>query len=304
MTLHLAKLHATGNDFLVLEALDGSGAPAAAGPGAPAAGALAAALCDRHTGVGADGLVWLGPGRDGADCAMVLRNADGGLAEMSGNGIRCLAWAAARAGLGSGDRLTVATATGTRVVDLDRDPSSGEVRSATVDMGPVTFEPAAIGLRAPSAFDLEATVHGVRYVGDAAGMGNPHWVLLVDDPGTARVAQHGPRLEHDARFPARTNVEFVAPAGGGLAMRVWERGVGETRSCGTGACAAAAVAHRRGLVGGRVPVHVPGGELLVELGPTLRLGGPVVHVFDVEVDAARLLAGGAATPVAAGRDGR
>ena len=155
-------------------------------------------------------------------------------------------------------------------------------------MGPVTFDPPAIPLDAPSPFDLEATFHGVTYQGDAAGMGNPHLVLLVDDPATARVTQHGPRLEHDDRFPNRTNVEFVAPTPGetdALTVRTWERGVGETLSCGTGACAAAAVARRRNLVGARVTVHELGGDLVVELGDTVRLGGAVTHVFDVELDA-------------------
>ncbi len=152
-------------------------------------------------------------------------------------------------------------------------------------MGPVTFEPASIPLDAPSAFGLEATFHGVTYDGDAAGMGNPHLVLFVDDPAAARVTSHGPRLEHDERFPKRTNVEFVTVTGRDeVTMRVWERGVGETRSCGTGACAAAAVAHHRGMVGDTVTVKVPGGDLAVELGDTVRLGGPVVHVFDVELE--------------------
>src|SRR5262249_14299051 len=125
------------------------------------------------------------------------------------------------------------------------------------------------------------------YRGDAAGVGNPHLVLFVGDVATARVVEDGPRLEHDARFPRRTNVEFVAIDGADtLLMRVWERGVGETRSCGTGACAAAAVAHRRALVGDRVQVRVPGGDLLVEIGETIRLGGPVVAVFALDVDPA------------------
>jgi diaminopimelate epimerase len=138
-----------------------------------------------------------------------------------------------------------------------------------------------------SPFGVEAEFHGTHYEGDAAGMGNPHLVLFVDDPATARVTQHGPHLEVDERFPKRTNVEFVRVTPGAtdeLDMRVWERGVGETLSCGTGACASAAVAHRRGLVGERVTVHVPGGDLTVELGNTIRLGGPVVHVFDVDLD--------------------
>jgi diaminopimelate epimerase len=279
--LELSKLHATGNDFLVCDA-----AGTIEGWFGDASGEVAR-LCNRHTGVGADGLIFLNRGTDGADCSMILHNADGLRAEMSGNGIRCLAWLAHRKGLGDGKRLVVDTDAGRREIELDIDPLTDELRAATVDMGPVTFDPAAIPLDAPSAFDLEAVFHGTHYVGDAAGMGNPHLVLLVDDPQTARVTQHGPRLEHDERFPKRTNVEFIAATSGesgAIDMRVWERGVGETLSCGTGACAAAAVANRRGLVGERVVVHVPGGDLLVELGDTIRLGGPVTHVFDTTVD--------------------
>jgi diaminopimelate epimerase len=274
--LGVSKLHGAGNDFLVTVARDGQ---------APGAG-VAARLCDRHVGIGADGLITLLPGRDGADCTMELRNADGSLAEMSGNGIGCLSWVAVREGLGDGKRLVVDTGGGRREVELAIDPTRGELVAATVDMGPVTFEPAEIPLDAPTALDLEVTFHGVTYRGDAAGMSNPHFVLLVDDPETTRVTQHGPHLETDPRFPHRTNVEFVAVTGTDeLAMRVWERGVGETLSCGTGVCASAAVAHRRGLVGDHVTVHVRGGTHEVELGETIRLHGPVTHVFDTEVSA-------------------
>ncbi|MDZ4828341.1 MAG: diaminopimelate epimerase [Actinomycetota bacterium] len=281
MTLHLSKLHATGNDFLVHLAVDA---------GAPQLDAVTiAALCDRNRGIGADGLITIGPGGDGADCTMTLRNADGGLAEMSGNGIRCLAWVAARAGLGTPDEIVVDTAAGRRVVVLERD-SDGEVVAADVDMGPVTFEPGRIPIDAPSALHLEATVDDVVYAGDAAGMGNPHFVVFVADPAVTPVTRHGPVIERDARFPRRVNVEFVAVAGPDrLTMRVWERGAGETQSCGTGACAAAAVAHRRALVGERVHVDVRGGSLTVALGETIRLGGPVVHVFDVDIPHERLL---------------
>jgi diaminopimelate epimerase len=276
-TMHLHKLHATGNDFLVRLALDDS---------APTLdGARVAALCDRHRGIGADGLITVTPGRDGADFTMTLVNSDGGEAEMSGNGIRCLAHAVADAGLAPGDELFVDTGAGRRHVRLHRD--GGAVVAADVDMGPVTFEPAGIPLTAASPFDLAATVDGVEYRGDAAGIGNPHFVCWAADPATALVREHGPVLARDARFPNRTNVEFVAVSGTDhLTMRVWERGAGETLSCGTGACAAAAVAHRRQLVGRRVDVAVPGGVLRVELGDTVRLGGPVVHVFDVDIEIA------------------
>jgi diaminopimelate epimerase len=266
----LTKLHATGNDFLVTDA--------------PITARQAVALCDRFTGVGADGVLLLGPGTDGADATMMLLNADGSIAEMSGNGARCLAWAARRAGMGTAERLVVDTGGGRRTLDLTTD-DSGAVVHAVCDMGAITFAPDAIPVKAATAEDLTVEVDGLALAGDAAGIGNPHWVLLVDDPATVDVARIGPRLEHDARFPNRVNVEFVAVAGTDrLRMRVWERGVGETQSCGTGACAAAAVAHRRGLVGRHVTVTVPGGDLDVELGATVRLGGPVVHVFDVDID--------------------
>jgi diaminopimelate epimerase len=277
----LSKLHATGNDFLVWSRLTDD----AAGRGVIAP--QVRMLCDRHRGIGADGLIVVSPGTDGADAEMLLVNADGGIAEMSGNGIRALAWVAARDGLGRDGLLTVDTGGGRREVELTLDPTTARVSAATVDMGPVTFDPARIPVTLESPFAITAEYHGTRYDGDAAGMGNPHLVLFVDDPAVARVTQHGPHLEHDARFPRRTNVEFVRATPGAadeLDMRVWERGVGETLSCGTGACAAAAVAHRRGLVGARTVVHVPGGDLVVELGATVRLGGPVVHVFDVTVD--------------------
>lgn len=267
--LHLSKLHATGNDFLVRLALDEVARPLAA--------ATVTALCDRHRGVGADGFISVFAGEDGGDCTMLLQNADGGEAEMSGNGIRALAWVAARAGLGSADALVVDTGGGRRTIALTRN-AQGDVVAAEVDMGAISF----------GARDVVVTVHGVDYTGDEANVGNPHFVCAVDDPGATRVTTHGPIIERNDRFPARTNVEFARLAGTDtIEMRVWERGAGETLSCGTGACATAAVFRRRGLVGDDVRVQVPGGELRVRLGATARLGGPVVHVFDVDIETDR-----------------
>jgi len=266
--LHLSKLHATGNDFLVRLALDGHQSALDA--------KTVARLCDRHRGIGADGLITVGPAEPGAnvDCTMTLQNADGAEAEMSGNGIRCLAWVAARAGLGTPSSLTVDTAAGRRAIALTRD-ASGAVVAADVDMGPVTL----------GEEDIEIRVDGVEYWGDVANVGNPHLVCFVIDPTAVPVPLHGPRIELDPRFPNRTNVEFVrVHPPDVIDMRVWERGVGETLSCGTGACAAAAVARNRGVVDDHVRVRVLGGELDVVLGETVRLGGPVQHVFDVDVD--------------------
>lgn len=333
-TVRLTKLHATGNDFLVFADLDGAAPDPAAGEAAPAGGSgrtvleAAAALCDRHRGVGADGLIVLtrppsgppGPvGADHPDVVMLLRNADGSPAEMSGNGIRAAAWVAHRLGLGDGRVLRVATGAGLREVDLHLD-ARGDVAAAEVDMGPVTFTPEAIPVAAPSACDLTVTADGTRWIGDAAGLGNPHLVVLLSASDVlAGVPLHAlaAAVAGDPRFPAGVNLEVVAVpdssgrASGGaspgaaghgadtLVMRVWERGVGETLSCGTGACAAAAVAHRRGLVGAQVRVEVPGGSLQVTLGATARLAGPVEPIARVEVDLDRL--GGVPEPDAAPR---
>jgi diaminopimelate epimerase len=206
---------------------------------------------------------------------MTLQNADGNVAEISGNGARCVAWVAARAGLVAGDRLVVDSGSGRRTIGLERG-DDGEVVAAEVDMGAVTFGPT----------DLSVTVHGVEYRGDVASIGNPHFVCFVDDPDAVRVTSHGPIIERDRQFPERTNVEFVRVDDTAmLTMRVWERGTGETQSCGSGACAASAVAHRRGLVAERVCMRVRGGELDIALGDTVRLAGPVVHVFDIDVEA-------------------
>lgn len=269
--LRLTKLDATGNDFLVLVDLDDS---------VEIAPEQVILLCDRDAGPGADGLIRVLSGRDGADLAMELTNADGGRAEMSGNGVRCVAAIAVRDSLVEGTRFRLATDAGVKAVEYAETPEGSWAR---VDMGPATFEPSEIPLAADSPFDLEGEVDGVHYGGDAAGMGNPHWVLFVDDPDAAAVETAGAVLEHDTRFPRRTNVEFVTvESDDRLRMRVWERGVGETQSCGTGACASAAVAHRRGLVGERVRVDVPGGTVTVELGDTVWLGGPVSVVSEVE----------------------
>jgi diaminopimelate epimerase len=264
--LQLSKLHATGNDFLVRVALE---------PGAPELDAETVRfLCDRHRGIGADGCITIGPAATDADCTMTLRNADGGVAEMSGNGIRCLAWVAARQGLGSEHRLVVDTAAGQRAITLARG-ADGDVVAADVDMGGVTIE----------RTDVTITVHGVDYAGAIANIGNPHFVTFVDDPETVRVASHGAIIERNDLFPNGANVEFVrVDARNALTMRVWERGAGETLSCGTGACAAAFVAHSRGLVDENVQMHVPGGVLAIAIGETVRLGGPVVHVFDVDIE--------------------
>jgi diaminopimelate epimerase len=231
-------------------------------------------LADRRRGIGADGIIRVGPGRDGCDLSMELRNADGSEAEMSGNGMRCLAQAAVDAGLVSPPRFTVATGGGARTVEYIPGESPGWAK-ASVDMGPVTLGPDQ-----PQDFDDRK----VRTV----DVGNPHLVLLGPDVASVDIAALGPRLA--ATFTQGINVEWITvahdDAGELLAFRVWERGVGATLACGTGSVAAAAAARSWGAVkpDGAVRVSNPGGLLEVTLtDDTSYLAGPVRKVADIEV---------------------
>ena len=242
--LTLTKHHGLGNDFLVLLDLDQR---------SPLDEALARALCDRHRGVGADGVIRVTPGpSDGtAPLTFELRNADGSPAKMSGNGMRCLAQAALSAGLVSSPSFAVSTPAGVRQVTVRPTEAPGVIW-ASVNMGPVTRE------------------------GDLVDVGNPHRVVVVDD--LAGVTSDDPSI----------NVEFVRPGPepDAVTIRVFERGVGETQACGTGACAAAAVAFQQGLVGRRVIVHQPGGdaEVILDDDGTAILAGPAEFVCSVEWD--------------------
>jgi diaminopimelate epimerase len=239
--------------------------------------AVVRALCDRHYGVGADGVIRLLGGRLGADITMELRNADGLEAEMSGNGIRCLAQAAVQAGLVSPPAFSVATGAGIRTVEY-RPGNRPDVAEASVDMGKAELGP-------------DQTQEFGDRKARQVDMGNPHLVLLGPDPSGVAVGELGPQLQ--GLHPGGVNVEFVAlgPGTDELTMRVWERGVGETLACGTGACAAAAAAHSWGLVGEVVTVHNRGGSLRVALGSNgVSLAGPTRKVADVEVDLAALRA--------------
>lgn len=263
--MRFTRVDATGNDFLV-RLVDT--------PAAPLPVSVVVALCDRGSGIGADGVITVGPGANGADCTMLLQNADGGAAEISGNGARAVALVAAAAGIGTDDTLVVDAGSGRRVIRLERD-AAGTVIAAEVDMGPVTIE----------RTDVDVAAGGDVYRGDVVSVGNPHFVCFVSDPDAFDLARIGPAIEHAPEFPNRTNVHFVrVDAPEELTMRIWERGAGPTLSCGSGACAAAAAARARGLVGEHVTVNVPGGRLTVDLGATARLTGPAVAVSEHDVD--------------------
>jgi diaminopimelate epimerase len=287
--LRLTKHHGAGNDFLVLLDPDDR---------RPLSPAEVRVLCDRRRGIGADGVLRALNGRAGAVLTMELSNADGGPAEMSGNGIRCLVQAAVEARWVAPGPVSVATAVGVRTVVYRQGDRPG-LGFARVDMGQATLGPELALPELPT--ELSGLVTRARTV----GMGNPHIVLFGGEVDDATFAHIGPRLEHSVA--GRANVEFVSAGSGPdtLVLRVWERGVGETLACGTGTCAAVAAAHSWGLVGTVVGVANPGGTLEVELGPdVISLAGPTQKVADIVVDGDILTALAAteneSAPVAAG----
>jgi diaminopimelate epimerase len=266
-SLRLTKHQGVGNDFLVvLEPVAGTIGPEEV-----------RVLCDRHRGIGADGLIVGLRGTNGADLEMVLMNADGSSAEMSGNGIRCLVQAAVAARMTNPGTVVVDTGAGRRQVEYS-DLGDG-LGWAEVDMGP-----AALGKDLPLD-ELPGSLcpPGAVLRARAVDVGNPHVVLLAGErlPDTSVV---GPMIDGSA--PAGANVELVrAVDRSSLEIEVWERGVGLTGSCGTGACAAAAAARSWGLVGDEVDVASSGGVLRVRLSPdTVTLSGPARTICEITVE--------------------
>jgi diaminopimelate epimerase len=259
--LLLTKYEAIGNDFLIV--FDGACSLAITPD-------LIAQLCDRHRGIGADGVIQLRPTSNGL--AMVLQNADGSPAETSGNGLRCAALAAFDAGVATGRSIVITTVVGPRRAELiSRDGAYGEL---SVDMGHVSVQRTSSPVAGKEGF--------------RADVGNPHLVLLGDRSDDVDLEVLGPELEQ--AWPGGQNIEVISVSGTDeLDLVVFERGAGMTEACGTGSCAAAAAARLAGVVGDVVTVRNPGGSLIVELGPAnehaaaVRLSGPARRVAEVNV---------------------
>ena len=258
--MRLTKHHGLGNDFLVLLDIDGI---------RPVSADDAVALCDRRRGIGADGLIRVTAGTDGNEVTMRLLNADGSVAEMSGNGIRCLAQAVFQAGLATPPVLRVATDAGPRTVTvLSR--SAVDTHRMSVEMGQ-----AKVGEEQPEWVEGEI-LRAVR-----VDVGNPHVVLHWGGeglPSRDELVDIGGRI--DSATPGGANVELIQPSTttGELDMVVYERGVGPTAACGTGACAVAAAASAWELAGESATVHMPGGPVEVQLGDPVLLTGDVTSI--------------------------
>lgn len=306
MELRFDKMHGLGNDFAVFEDWDAR---------IDLSPSQVAFLCDRRFGIGADGLIFIRRSSvEGCRAFMHYINADGTLAQMCGNGIRCMTKYLADHGYIDEDEpfVDIETRSGVRRVSVSRD-AQGRFVSAAVDMGAPVLEPALI----PSTCAANATApDGTPYVRETpietpwgeflftlVSMGNPHavcfiadWTLVSDQAfgderrkclETLDVGKLGPYLEHSPLFPEKANIEFVEPVDLGLAMRVWERGCGETLACGTGACAVTVAAALTGRIQRETDVMLPGGTLHIALGDDghVTMTGPADRVFSGTIEA-------------------
>ncbi|MBO4317928.1 MAG: diaminopimelate epimerase [Mailhella sp.] len=260
--MRFTKMQGLGNDYLYVF-----------GEVPPDAAELSVRLSDRHFGVGSDGMIFIGPSAT-ADFSMRIFNADGSEAKMCGNGIRCVGKYVYERGHTAKTDLSVETLSGIKRLKLD--VADGKVRSVSVSMG-----------SAEAGGDARLEIAGREIVCTPVSVGNPHAVIFVDDIEGTPVTELGPVIEHDAFFPGGVNVEFVrfmAPQK--LRMRVWERGSGVTLACGTGACASAAAAVKKGLCrsGSPITVLLDGGplEIVVDGEYNVTMNGPAGFVCEGE----------------------
>lgn len=249
---------------------------------------MARQLSRRCFGIGADGLITIGPSAE-ADFAMRIYNADGSEAEMCGNGIRCVAKYVYDHGMTCKQELMIETGAGVKRLKL---LVEGTVKQVQVDMGEPILAPERIPVNLPGENVISVPVEMVEqnWLLTCVSMGNPHAVIFVLDLSKLPIEELGPRMEGHSLFPKRTNVEFVEVLGRGeLRMRVWERGAGETLACGTGACASVMAAVLNGFTDDRVLVHLAGGDLRIEYhreNKHLFMTGPAVTVFEGEIEEA------------------
>ena len=254
--MRFTKMQGIGNDYLLINCFEEY---------VPDPSRLAVEMCREHVGVGADGIVLLEPG-ESSPFAMRIFNRDGSEAEMCGNAARCIGKFVYERGMTLDTAFSLDTRSGIRALQLQ--VQDGRVESVTVDMGTPVLNPSEIPVDLPGQMVLRhrLQVLGQMWFITCVSMGNPHVVIFVEDVNRIPLEQVGPQIETDSLFPERVNVSFAQIVDkNDIVMRVWERGIGETAACGTGACAVAVAAVENGFCtrGADIDVRLPGGTLVV-----------------------------------------
>jgi diaminopimelate epimerase len=274
VAMRFIKMHGAGNDYIYVDCF------ADPVPGNPAE--LARLMSDRRLGVGGDGLILIRPSQV-ADARMQMFNADGSEAEMCGNGIRCVAKYVYDHRICSESSLRVETGAG--VLDLELEIQEGKARRVKVDMGAPILDPERIPttLAGNPVVNQDFDIDGQTLQVSCVSMGNPHCVIFVPEATDELVLGLGPKIESDARFPAKVNVEFVEVESSSVVrQRTWERGSGETWACGTGASAVCVAGVLSGRTTRKIVNHLRGGDLELEWDETnghVYMTGPAVEVF-------------------------
>ncbi|MGI6587587.1 MAG: diaminopimelate epimerase [Peptococcia bacterium] len=276
--MNFTKMHGLGNDFILIDGFKEK---------LPAdLLTTSAKLCDRHFGIGADGLILVLPSEK-ADLKMRIINSDGSEAEMCGNGIRCFARYAYEKGFVNKETFTVETLAGIMTPRLVFEQN--KLMGITVDMGEPVLERSAVPMLGPAGQAINeplSVLDKIVYV-TALLMGVPHCIVFVDDVSKIAIEKYGPALETHATFPKKTNVHFLEVLNDReIKMRVWERGAGLTLACGTGACASLVAAVLNKKTGRKAKVHLPGGTLIIEWAENnhVYMTGPARNVFSGKVE--------------------
>lgn len=257
--IFFSKMHGIGNDYIVIDETKGEIIPE------EEKNVISAELCRRRFSVGADGVIFICPSST-EDIRFRIFNSDGSEAEMCGNGIRCFSKYIYDKGILKKDILNVETLGGTRKVTLTI--KNDEVSTVKVDMGTATFKASDIPILSQEEefIEEELVVNGIIYKLTAVNVGNPHAVIFAENLDEVPLSEIGPEIETHSLFPQKTNVHFVKISGKNeIDMITWERGAGITLACGTGALSCVLAAFKLGLVGEEVLVHLPGGDLQIEV---------------------------------------
>ena len=275
--LNFTKMTGLGNDYIYIDCTDGTKIKNIK--------ELTQKLSNRHFGIGSDGLILIyNSDNDNADYKMRIFNSDGSEAEMCGNGIRCVAKLIHDKSLSKKDKISIETLSGIKKVKLLED-ENGKCNEVIVDMGEPMFQDKNIPYNVYEPFnkDLDIDVNEEKMRFTVVSMGNPHAITFIENVDDFNIEKYGPIIEKNPIFPNRTNVEFVEVIDkNNIKVRVWERGVGETFACGTGACAAVVASGLNGYTGENVTVNLPGGKLQIEWGKDnhIYMQGTATKVFD------------------------